>query len=405
MRILIHFHAYYQKQSEDILERLLGLPPFDGKIVVTYDKKARWFRNFKKMLQSLPIDCVILPVENIGYDIWPFILALKREDMLCYDLVLKIHTKGREHYISRYTLLNGRFYSDRLWSDALVNALLTRSTFQNCLSIFQRSPEVGLVGADAFCVFESCSTCQNGGRVNDFISKSCLANVDGFHFIAGTMFMARSHLLLPLLVLKASDFLASGGSGSNFTMAHICERLFGAVIEAQGYKVRGVPASISSIRLFCYNLQVKLLIKYMSMMRTFSSVVTYLRCIVSLRGRQLIYAASGKQDGYYHRRPFHCLKTCLWGLRMCRRSDPVRFYAAVYGSALFDDDWYCRQYGINRKIIDPVRHYILYGCWAGYNPSPQFDGLSYWRANPDTVGICPLAHWLAEGRFENRVMG
>lgn len=77
-------------------------------------------------------------------------------------------------------------------------------------------------------------------------------------------------------------------------------------------------------------------------------------------------------------------------------------------SAYFNGDWYLRTYGdVERRGMDPARHYLEYGAREGRDPGPAFDTKGYLQRNPDVAasGQNPLVHYLRYGMQEARFAG
>lgn len=71
----------------------------------------------------------------------------------------------------------------------------------------------------------------------------------------------------------------------------------------------------------------------------------------------------------------------------------------------FDARWYLNEYpDVQRKGVNPLRHYILTGWKEGRNPGPIFDGKYYLGMYPDLadLNVQPLLHYWLFGRFEGR---
>src|SRR5205823_726193 len=114
------------------------------------------------------------------------------------------------------------------------------------------------------------------------------------------------------------------------------------------------------------------------------------------------------------------------GLLLARLTDPWRNppeVPLIRRSGLFDPDYYLRHNaGIAPEAADdPVRHYVLVGARAGYDPNPLahflaaggregkkphplFDPSYYLARSPGAAasGQSPLAHYLAAGEKEGR---
>ena len=72
---------------------------------------------------------------------------------------------------------------------------------------------------------------------------------------------------------------------------------------------------------------------------------------------------------------------------------------------LFDKKWYEQHYLESTKYSgSSYQHYIQVGWKKGYVPSPYFSTKKYLENNPDVKesGICPLLHYMKDGKRENR---
>lgn len=117
--ILVHLHLYYINQLDEILARLQNLQELKFDLYVTMIEKSPAAE--QKIKQFKP-DAHILQLENKGYDIGPFMEVLHSLDLDKYNYLLKIHTKGTT--AQNYTRINGKRFSNKLWSRLLYEALL-----------------------------------------------------------------------------------------------------------------------------------------------------------------------------------------------------------------------------------------------------------------------------------------
>jgi hypothetical protein len=80
--------------------------------------------------------------------------------------------------------------------------------------------------------------------------------------------------------------------------------------------------------------------------------------------------------------------------------------ALITASKLFDPQWYLEHSpdAAAEKVIDPARHYLLYGGFEGLDPGKEFDSDWYLKEYPDIRrrGINPLVHYLRFGKKEGR---
>jgi glycosyltransferase involved in cell wall biosynthesis len=83
----------------------------------------------------------------------------------------------------------------------------------------------------------------------------------------------------------------------------------------------------------------------------------------------------------------------------------LRDCATIAASGMFDAGYY---FATNPDLlgsgIDPLLHYVLFGCREGRNPSPDFNTSWYLQNNPDLIQWKrnPLIHFMIHGRHEGR---
>lgn len=91
---------------------------------------------------------------------------------------------------------------------------------------------------------------------------------------------------------------------------------------------------------------------------------------------------------------------------------PVRHYVeegylrGYRPNPLFDTRWYLEQYeDVRRAGINPLLHYAMYGFREGRDPGPDFQTIFYLESNPDvrSSGMNPLLHYLRHGHHEGRL--
>lgn len=80
-------------------------------------------------------------------------------------------------------------------------------------------------------------------------------------------------------------------------------------------------------------------------------------------------------------------------------------YYYIVKSKLFDANYYLRTYpDVREADIDPIWHYILFGCKQGKNPNCFFNTIFYRTHYPDVQlsRLNPLVHYYLIGKKENR---
>ena len=222
--ILVHLHMYYPKQLNYMLKKLKNINSCKWDLVVTIcDENTE----IERKIKAFKPDAKFIKVNNVGYDVWPFIQALKQVDLDNYDYVLKIHTK------------NGRQYHNYIWRNVLVDSLLeSQKRFKQNLELFENNPNIGVIGADEVMSTMTGNCTEENDLFWQFCEKHNLDLTKGA-FISGTMFIIRANILKQILALnlKEEDFIGRQQTNGTGTLAHVLERVFGRISELQGYTV------------------------------------------------------------------------------------------------------------------------------------------------------------------------
>ena len=225
--ILVHLHMYYPKQLSYMLKKLKNINSCKWDLVVTVCNDNE---KIKRKIKSFKPNTKFIKVNNIGYDVWPFIQVLKQVDLDNYDYVLKIHTK------------NGRQYHNYIWRNVLVDSLLeSPKRFKQNLLLFENNPNIGIVGANEVMSTMTGNSAEENDLFWEFCEKYNL-NLTKGAFISGTMFIIRANILKQILALnlKEEDFIGQQQTNGTGTLAHVLERVFGRITELQGYTVHTV---------------------------------------------------------------------------------------------------------------------------------------------------------------------
>ena len=237
-RILVHLHLYYLNQLDEILVRLQNLQGLNYDLYVTMTEKNSGAE--QKIKQFKP-NAHIFQVANKGYDVGPFIEVLHSLNLDKYEYVLKIHTKGTT--AQNYTYINGRRFDNKLWSRLLFEALLpSKEQVRNNLQLLANA-DIGMLSSAYLITDDKTLYRQFLPQINKILQNAGLPKVNKFSFVAGTMFWAKANLLKPLQKYKLADFTATDGKVKEGTLAHCFERLFGALVQAQGLKLYGIKSS------------------------------------------------------------------------------------------------------------------------------------------------------------------
>ena len=247
MKTLVVVHVYYPHLWPELAACIRNVGPCD--LTVTYVDEAAVAEARRDFPAARFLAC-----ENRGYDVWPFVKALKAVDLGAYDLVVKLHTK-RDIDLPRktevaYTRLNGS-----AWRDHLLSFVRTPSAWQKTLRRFE-TPNIGLV-AGAPVIFRRGDAkvlrqADSFDRAIRLLADWGIRAPARGRFVGGTMFAVRAALLRPLVErpFSAEMFETSAGH-DNETLAHILERLLGLLVCGQGFRVEGFDRSVFWRRVCC----------------------------------------------------------------------------------------------------------------------------------------------------------
>ena len=235
-RLLVHLHIFYPEQIDYFLSKLANIQGCEWDLVVTSPSDLG--ENKDHILAFKP-GTRFETVENLGYDVWPFLKVLRETVTENFDYVLKLHTKGTNpHHF------NGLRMKNFQWRDIMVEALLgSAERFAKVLSTVETQTKVGMVYS-----YETECFCKG-----NFIEESSLLKNEAVrlgvgktkgHYCAGTIFLARVSALRAFTAsdIDASLFSSSAHSGDWGTLAHSYERLFALAVVDAGYTIRTLPS-------------------------------------------------------------------------------------------------------------------------------------------------------------------
>jgi lipopolysaccharide biosynthesis protein len=118
-KILVHLHLYYIDQLDYFIKKLKNIKGCEWDLFVTLvcDNES-----VRKKILKFKSNAQIIMVDNVGFDVWPFIQILKKVDLNEYDFVLKVHTKRILKTQLEFEDEKRNIYFG--WRECLVEALL-----------------------------------------------------------------------------------------------------------------------------------------------------------------------------------------------------------------------------------------------------------------------------------------
>ena len=232
MRVLVVFHFYYREQLDFFIEKLKNICDCTWDLIVTFNTIHD---EDKLKLLKLKSDAIFYPVENAGYDVWPFISVLKNIDTCEYDIIVKLHTKS---YTNGHFTINGVYFRGFQWRDELVDALLkNKKTFRQMLSCFKTNKMVGMYCSRLLLTRSMCL--EDTNILDEELKKLGVKNCDKL-YCAGTMFAISPKVLRPIYEIDYSVDMFRGAmqSNSSGTLAHAYERIFSILAGVNGFKIK-----------------------------------------------------------------------------------------------------------------------------------------------------------------------
>lgn len=234
-KLAVFFHVYYHKQVDYFIEKLGNINNCEWDLFVTY---STYSATTEQKIREFKPDAHFIAVENVGYDIWPFIKAIKSVDILQYDLIMKIHTKNKN---TKPNKINGIRFKGYLWRNILVDSmLLNRSRFRKCAGLLE-DDRVGMVCGYEVLKTVSGSLPEDSGKMRTEAMRIGF-RTDHRKFCAGTMFLAKPKALVPILEsdVNPDTWETVSKSHSSGSMAHIYERLLSFSTYEAGLDIRSV---------------------------------------------------------------------------------------------------------------------------------------------------------------------
>lgn len=231
-RVLVVFHVYYESFVSYYLRKLESITDVDWDLVVTGHNLSE---RIKVDIRAFKPDAKFLESSNVGYDVWPFIYAIKNTDLSAYDFVIKIHTKNQDDVVTR---LNGRKVTGAVWRSRLINVLIgDPERFAKLCTVFAESPKVGLAYAMDMDFISKMNSAEDASMLHKELQRLEITP-RSMHFCGGTMFAVRAEALSWLKDERIDEnvFKQSTTSHQGGTMAHVYERILSIGVTAQGYK-------------------------------------------------------------------------------------------------------------------------------------------------------------------------
>lgn len=229
-RILVILHLFYMSAWPEIREYLKNLSPYNYSLIVTctngfYDEDTL------SQIIAFKEDSKIIRCNNLGWDVLPFLIALRSIDLSNYDIIFKLQSKGTKR---KETYLYGQYFRKRSWFLNLFEGCIGPFTVHKSIdNLMTKDKRIGLVAAKNLIVEDPI---HKRHMVEQTLEELNLPNPQNYKFIAGTCFAIRANLLnrIQTINIETESFNSKG-----FSLAHRIERILCFPPFWEGLKVVG----------------------------------------------------------------------------------------------------------------------------------------------------------------------
>ena len=241
MKTLVVVHVYYPQLWPELAACVRNIDD-ERDLVITYGDETAIAQARRDFPEARFLGC-----ENRGYDIWPFIAALRSSDLSTYDAIVKLHTK-RDVVSDIIFDFNHAVYNGAAWRNFLLGFVRTPEAWRKTRRLLAK-PCVGMV-AERHVVMRRRDVPVSRTK-ESFDAAAEFLGLDPSHvrrsgqYVAGTMFAAKPAALRPLLgkELTAEMFDPPAGHMTE-TFAHVMERALGLSVTAAGQKIVAFNGSL-----------------------------------------------------------------------------------------------------------------------------------------------------------------
>jgi lipopolysaccharide biosynthesis protein len=233
-------HVYHLELAEELLRRAFYTGK--GKIDTVVTCRPEIVDDVKSLLVKFEEDIMVFPLDNIGYDVLPFLIVLKAASAVGYKYFCKAHTKGDNKNESVRSA----------WRESLLDGVFPKSiSYNHITEIFEKDVHVNAMGSYINYISYRNSKYDNHQIVRNAVKLFGLQvnENDDWGFFAGTMFWGRVSTFSKFDVLRVpeahlkNDINSRSGEHSGFY--HSIERIFGLYICGPKSKVALVDYKIN----------------------------------------------------------------------------------------------------------------------------------------------------------------
>ena len=234
-RVLVILHLFYMSAWAEIREYLKCLSSYNYSLIVTCSN-GYYDESTLSQVLSFKKDARIIRCENLGWDVLPFLVALRTINLKDFDIVFKLQSKGTKR---REIFLYGQYFRKRDWFLNLFNGCIGPFTVHRTIDdLMDEDKGIGLVAAKNLIVEDPI---HKRHMVEQTLDELGLPKPKDYKFVAGSCFAIRASLMdrISNLDIDVEEFNSSG-----FSYAHRMERIICFPPLWNGLRMKGPNVNI-----------------------------------------------------------------------------------------------------------------------------------------------------------------
>ena len=274
-RVMVAVHVFYESIWPELLicvRNIHDAPDISAKVRITCPA------NHSGLVERLRRECPyaeIMPLEDRGWDVWPFIRSLDGLDLSDFDLVVKLHTKRDvEQWIAF------RHFRGGDWRRELLSFCDTSAAVRRTIRAFRRESGLGMV-AGRGVIDPSGVIAWRERNHGDAILVRCGLRPGRRICVYGTMFILRAALLAPVqgrFQAEEFDLLDENSEHGRYGLAGEWEAAFPLLVTAQGGRVgAGGARWTEEIRFHCAGVLLRMIRFLLNVVHRLVGEATYRR--------------------------------------------------------------------------------------------------------------------------------
>lgn len=256
-KILIILHLFYPKSWKEIKEYISNISEYNYDLIITTTEGMIPNSIIEEIL-DFKQDTRIINCENRGFDLRPFLLALRDVNLDDYDIVIKLQSKSTKR---AWIYIYDQLFMRRDWFLDLFEGVLSAKVVHNNIDLLLNDDSVGLVAADNLIVNDPPHKVQ---MVKKIAEQNGLKVNDNYEFVAGTCFAIKSKCLRNIQDYPWTDQdFDPVPNTRGMSFAHFFERYICTQVESV-WNLKMVGAKVRPIRHAILSIPNKFLYRYSS---------------------------------------------------------------------------------------------------------------------------------------------